>query len=140
MVVDHEHPDRHPCSPCSTPASPRLAPCATQAQADATGVRHCRPEEHGSLSRHGGESGIRTHGRFDPSPVFKTGALNRSAISPKLLPALRRLRAVFAGVTSGWAAVPCGLRPTGQTGALNRSAISPELLPARRRLRAVFAG
>src|SRR3970040_1937303 len=32
----------------------------------------------------GGESGIRTHGRFDPSPVFKTGALNRSAISPKL--------------------------------------------------------
>lgn len=30
----------------------------------------------------GGESGIRTHGRFDPSPVFKTGALNRSAISP----------------------------------------------------------
>lgn len=33
----------------------------------------------------GGESGIRTHGRFDPSPVFKTGALNRSAISPMLL-------------------------------------------------------
>lgn len=31
---------------------------------------------------YGGESGIRTHGRFDPSPVFKTGALNRSAISP----------------------------------------------------------
>ncbi len=30
----------------------------------------------------GGESGIRTHGRNDPSPVFKTGALNRSAISP----------------------------------------------------------
>ena len=28
------------------------------------------------------ESGIRTHGRFNPSPVFKTGALNRSAISP----------------------------------------------------------
>lgn len=34
---------------------------------------------------YGGESGIRTHGRFDPSPVFKTGALNRSAISPMLL-------------------------------------------------------
>src|SRR5689334_14679738 len=33
-------------------------------------------------TRNGGESGIRTHGRFDPSPVFKTGALNRSAISP----------------------------------------------------------
>src|SRR2546427_648856 len=34
------------------------------------------------LLRIGGESGIRTHGRFNPSPVFKTGALNRSAISP----------------------------------------------------------
>src|SRR5688572_16989165 len=30
----------------------------------------------------GGESGIRTHGRFDPSAVFKTAALNHSAISP----------------------------------------------------------
>jgi hypothetical protein len=34
------------------------------------------------VPEYGGESGIRTHGRFDPSPVFKTGALNRSAISP----------------------------------------------------------
>ena len=40
----------------------------------------------------GGESGIRTHGRFDPSPVFKTGALNRSAISPVCGPALGRGR------------------------------------------------
>ena len=31
----------------------------------------------------GGESGIRTHGRFDPSAVFKTAALNHSAISPR---------------------------------------------------------
>ncbi len=38
-----------------------------------------------TLETTGGESGIRTHGRFDPSPVFKTGALNRSAISPMLL-------------------------------------------------------
>src|SRR3546814_11479543 len=37
----------------------------------------------GCRSLDGGESGIRTHGRFDPSPVFKTGALNRSAISPE---------------------------------------------------------
>ena len=29
----------------------------------------------------GGESGIRTHGSFE-SPVFKTGSLNRSDISP----------------------------------------------------------
>ena len=30
----------------------------------------------------GGEGGIRTHGRVAPSPVFKTGAFNRSATSP----------------------------------------------------------
>ncbi len=30
----------------------------------------------------GGESGIRTHGTLTSSPVFKTGAFNRSAISP----------------------------------------------------------
>jgi hypothetical protein len=30
----------------------------------------------------GGESGIRTHGPRERSPVFKTGAFNRSAISP----------------------------------------------------------
>src|SRR3546814_1115479 len=44
------------------------------------GIRIAAPE---SLIRRGGESGIRTHGRFDPLPVFKTGALNRSAISPE---------------------------------------------------------
>jgi hypothetical protein len=30
----------------------------------------------------GGEGGIRTHGRIAPTPVFKTGAFNRSATSP----------------------------------------------------------
>ena len=75
----------------------------------------------------GGESGIRTHGRFDPSPVFKTGALNRSAISPMYTATLpRRWRAVFAGLTSGCAAVPSGLGLRVKTGALNRSAISPD--------------
>lgn len=32
--------------------------------------------------RYGGGSGIRTHGELAPTPVFKTGALNRSAIPP----------------------------------------------------------
>lgn len=32
----------------------------------------------------GGRGGIRTHGRLAPSPVFKTGALNRSATLPAL--------------------------------------------------------
>jgi hypothetical protein len=31
---------------------------------------------------YGGESGIRTHGRLTPTAVFKTAALNHSAISP----------------------------------------------------------
>ena len=31
---------------------------------------------------YGGESGIRTHDEVAPIPVFETGALNRSAISP----------------------------------------------------------
>ena len=30
----------------------------------------------------GGEGGIRTHGGLAPTPVFKTGAFNRSATSP----------------------------------------------------------
>ena len=30
----------------------------------------------------GGESGIRTHGGREPTAVFKTAALNHSAISP----------------------------------------------------------
>jgi hypothetical protein len=34
--------------------------------------------------RYGGGSGIRTHGDIAASPVFKTGALNRSAIPPNL--------------------------------------------------------
>ena len=31
----------------------------------------------------GGETGIRTQERVAPLPVFKTGAFNRSAISPQ---------------------------------------------------------
>ena len=33
----------------------------------------------------GGETGIRTQERVAPLPVFKTGAFNRSAISPLLV-------------------------------------------------------
>ena len=31
---------------------------------------------------YGGESGIRTHGRFDPTPDFESGTFDHSAISP----------------------------------------------------------
>ena len=34
------------------------------------------------LIKNGGETGIRTQERVAPLPVFKTGAFNRSAISP----------------------------------------------------------
>ena len=34
------------------------------------------------MNRIGGETGIRTQERVAPLPVFKTGAFNRSAISP----------------------------------------------------------
>ena len=34
---------------------------------------------------HGGEGGIRTHGTLASTPVFKTGAINHSATSPKSL-------------------------------------------------------
>ena len=34
------------------------------------------------ININGGETGIRTQERVAPLPVFKTGAFNRSAISP----------------------------------------------------------
>ena len=37
----------------------------------------------GKSTATGGGSGIRTHGELAPTPVFKTGALNRSAIPPE---------------------------------------------------------
>ena len=36
----------------------------------------------GAFFMDGGETGIRTLGGYKPTPVFKTGAFNRSAISP----------------------------------------------------------
>ena len=41
-----------------------------------------RPERMLGQGASGGGSGIRTHGGLAPTPVFKTGALNRSAIPP----------------------------------------------------------
>ena len=38
----------------------------------------------------GGESGIRTHDEVAPIPVFETGALNRSATSPRTYDYSRR--------------------------------------------------
>ena len=35
--------------------------------------------------KNGGEGGIRTHGTLARSPVFKTGAFDHSATSPKYL-------------------------------------------------------
>ena len=43
---------------------------------------HKKGLKNGLFREGGGESGIRTHGRLTPTAVFKTAALNRSAISP----------------------------------------------------------
>src|SRR5690606_30515702 len=55
---------------------PRACPCRGRAQAQSEG---------GDGAERGGGSGIRTHGELAPTPVFKTGALNRSAIPPSPL-------------------------------------------------------
>ena len=36
-------------------------------------------------TKYGGSGEIRTHEQITPSPVFKTGAFNRSATLPRLL-------------------------------------------------------
>lgn len=41
------------------------------------------PPRHDDTHRVGGSGEIRTHERVSPSPVFKTGAFNRSATLPK---------------------------------------------------------
>ena len=46
---------------------------------------------HTQAKEYGGEGGIRTHGRVAPSPVFKTGAFNRSATSPLSAKAMKLL-------------------------------------------------
>ena len=61
-----------------------------------------------------GEGGIRTHGRFDTSPVFKTGALNRSATSPDLgiIAGLREFaKGSFLGTFAGRSQFPWSRSP-----------------------------
>ena len=67
------------------------APCASAVlpmrRTRACSSTHCAPPDtqkppRGGPCVSGGESGIRTHGGRKPTAVFKTAALNRSAISP----------------------------------------------------------
>jgi hypothetical protein len=61
------------------------APVCRSGSASDAGTRRPRraddPADRGSLI--GGEGGIRTHGAREGTPVFKTGAFNRSATSPQ---------------------------------------------------------
>jgi hypothetical protein len=41
-------------------------------------------EANGGECKFGGWGGIRTHGELSPTPVFKTGAFNRSATHPRV--------------------------------------------------------
>ena len=49
----------------------------------------------------GGEGEIRTHGPVSRTPVFKTGALDRSATSPFLTPAVMSLSQSLENYESG---------------------------------------
>src|SRR5690348_12272057 len=93
----------------------------------------------GALCISGGESGIRTHGSVTTTAVFKTAALNHSAISPELVICCKARVAHHYGsfasgilplAPSGPAAAPLSASASClrvKTAALNRSAISPEL-------------
>ena len=50
-----------------------------------------RRNSHYLRTNSGGEGGIRTPDRVSPMPVFKTGAINRSATSPFITVLLRFL-------------------------------------------------
>src|SRR5690606_15032564 len=123
MVINQENANGH-AAPSVWPGA-SLAPRQGAGQASVTAVPVARATagSHGSqrcvrparsASKGGGESGIRTHGRFDPSPVFKTGALNRSAISPDnfVVPIQHRLRGVAGFAPACWRALR--LRPASQ--------------------------
>jgi hypothetical protein len=58
-------------------------PCGRPPPASANGANKNGPEGP-FLFAVGGEGGIRTHGTREGTPVFKTGAFNRSATSPQL--------------------------------------------------------
>jgi hypothetical protein len=85
----------------------------------------------GALLVCGGESGIRTHEELAPLPVFKTGAFNRSAISPisYLAPVSQTGTGFGFDITSllrrEMSLRQRPMRTSAKTGAFNRSAISP---------------
>ena len=55
-----------------------------------------QPDRENAFARaSGGGSGIRTHGDIAATPVFKTGALNRSAIPPVPFAGMREDACVF---------------------------------------------
>src|SRR5690606_13342776 len=85
-----------------------MAGCGAEGPMGSELARSRRPSAHreklpgkrarGEMSESGGGSGIRTHGDITASPVFKTGALNRSAIPPTLISL-----AFFASLIASWA-------------------------------------
>src|SRR6516162_11886220 len=70
-------PGRAPTGAEKPPAGFRRPRCRPK-----NGILRKVPSLRDFLRDAGGESGIRTHDGLTPMPVFKTGALNRSAISP----------------------------------------------------------
>jgi hypothetical protein len=91
---------------------------------------------------YGGEGGIRTLEGLAPLPVFKTGAINRSATSPNFRLVTRPTRLRVENRHAGFIRAVLALTPPGpalpggyrslpatsiKTGAINRSATSPKL-------------
>lgn len=63
-----------------------LASCADSGRRENPTERPSVRSRAKALTRRGGGGGIRTHGRREPSVVFKTTALNHSATPPRLKP------------------------------------------------------
>ena len=71
------------CTPVAqTPCNSGHTVSTPGTEVDGQTVLNAIPETVQNPAIPSGEGGIRTHGRCDTSPVFKTGALNRSATSP----------------------------------------------------------
>jgi hypothetical protein len=71
------------------------------------------PQTIAKVLNHGGWGGIRTHGEVAPTPVFKTGALNRSATHPN--PCRRcHMRRHYGGQRSASFRAELGFDPAGE--------------------------
>ena len=82
-----ERPHRRRAGPAGTRARPGRRPAVCWGRPERFSTRNCAPA---ASANSGGSGEIRTHGRLATSPVFKTGAFNRSATLPLAVDVRRR--------------------------------------------------